>query len=400
MIRVVCEHCGTVYKVEKKEDQLFCSQCGTKLDYEREARERKEKEAKIELSKLYTHPADQSALDALKAIPGFSALMKAFMSSWNEKQFRIMNMSSNVRLGETQMPKYYHMLFPICEKLGIEVPELYIKLDVYPNAYTSGETSPFIVLTSGLLETLPDELIPTVLAHECGHIACHHVLYSTMGKILLGGASSFLGSLVTMPIQIAFAYWMRCSEFSADRAAAICDRTSDKMIETCFRFAGYDKDIMADGNIDAFLQQAEEYNELVRDSKWNKTMEFMMYNMMDHPLNAVRASECKKWCEGDQFRNILSYMDVKEKGVSAVTDRFSIPMPQPSSYYTGKNMQETKELLLGLGFSDITVEIAEGKEKVNQEGKVSRIEIDGHDKFQAGAWFTSASKVLIRFSER
>ena len=39
---------------------------------------------------------------------------------------------------------------------------------------TYGDTKPFIVITSGLFETLPDELIPTILAHECGHIACHH----------------------------------------------------------------------------------------------------------------------------------------------------------------------------------------------------------------------------------
>ena len=234
---------------------MHCRRHKTGLRKGREGAERK-KEAAIDLAALFTHPSDKAALDALKAIPGFSALMKAFMSSWNEKQFRIMNMSSNLRLSEKQMPKYYQMLPPICEKLGIEIPELYLKLDVHPNAYTSGDTKPFIVLTSGLLETLPDELIPTVLAHECGHIACHHVLYSTMGKILLGGASSFLGGLVTLPVQMAFAYWMRCSEFSADRAAVICDGTPDKMIETCFHFTGYDKDILSEGNIDAFLEQA------------------------------------------------------------------------------------------------------------------------------------------------
>ena len=85
-------------------------------------------------------------------------------------------MSTNLKLGPNQLPKYYNMLIPICDKLGIDVPDLYLKLDVYPNSYTSGDTHPFIVITSGLLETLPDELIPTVLAHECGHIACRHVL--------------------------------------------------------------------------------------------------------------------------------------------------------------------------------------------------------------------------------
>ena len=34
---------------------------------------------------------------------------------------------------------------------------------------------------------------------------------------------------------------MRCSELSADRAAAICDGSSDKVVEMCMRFAGFDK---------------------------------------------------------------------------------------------------------------------------------------------------------------
>ena len=129
---------------------------------------------------VFMHDSDKAALQALKAIPGFTQLLKGFMSIWNERQFQLLNMSSRLRLSEKQMSKYYDMLPPICKKLGIEIPDLYIELDVSPNSYTSGDTKPFIVMTSGLLETLPDELIPTVLAHECGHIACHHVLYSTM----------------------------------------------------------------------------------------------------------------------------------------------------------------------------------------------------------------------------
>ena len=143
-------------------------------------------------SSYYVHESDKAALNALKAIPGFQQLMKALMKIWNERQFRILNMSGRIRISENQLPQYYNMLPPICEKLGIEVPDLYLELNVNPNAYTYGDTTPFIVITSGLLDTMPEELIPTVLAHECGHIACHHVLYSTMGRILLNSTSSIM----------------------------------------------------------------------------------------------------------------------------------------------------------------------------------------------------------------
>ncbi len=91
---------------------------------------------------------------ALKAIPGFSQVMKAFMKIWDEKVARIKNMSMNLQLSEKQMEKYYNMLLPICEKLEIDVPELYVTLDVTANACTWGDTKPYIVVNSGLFEFL------------------------------------------------------------------------------------------------------------------------------------------------------------------------------------------------------------------------------------------------------
>ena len=282
-------------------------------------------------SDRFTHDADRAALKALKAIPGFSALTKGFINIWNEPQQKILNMSTRIRLGEKQMKHYYDMLPPICEKLGIDMPELYLELDVVPNAYTSGDTHPFIVMTSGLLETLPDELIPTVLAHECGHIACHHVLYHTMGSFVLSGASAALsrylplGGLLSVPLQIAFYYWMRCSEFSADRAATLCDGTAEKQQEVCMRLAGWDKDIIADGSMEEFLRQAESYVDMINGSTWNKTLEFIILQGRTHPLMALRATECGKWAGSEEFGRILNNLPPSEK-----EKRKKVPEPTDS----------------------------------------------------------------------
>ena len=262
-------------------------------------------------SEAYTHPSDKAALASLKAIPGFNRFVKAFMKIWSEKQFRISNMSSCVKISEKQLPEYYDMLPPICEKLGIDIPELFLKLDVNANAYTSGDTNPFIVITSGLFETLPMELIPTILAHECGHIACQHVLYSTMGNILLNGASTALrayvpfGGIISLPLEMAFFYWMRCSELSADRAAVLCDGEAGKMSDVCMRLAGYDKDIEAVASKEEFMIQAREYREMIKSSAWDKTLEFLTLQGITHPVMTVRALECEEWANSEQFRAML-----------------------------------------------------------------------------------------------
>ena len=343
--------------------------------------------------KLYLHDSDKAAMAALKAIPGFSQVMKAFMKIWSEQQFRLINMSTNLHLNNNQMAKYYNMLPPICEKLGIDVPELFVELDVNPNAYTYGDTKPFIVITSGLFETLPDELIPTVLAHECGHIACHHTLYTTMGRAILNGTSSFvsgLGNIAMYPIQLAFAYWMRCSEFSADRAAIICDGTAEKNTEVMMRFAGYYKDIMAEANVETFMEQALEYKSLVNNNAWNKTLEFILFQNYDHPLNAVRAYEGKEWEQSERYQNILEYVTSKSSEAEK-----NLPVEVIVKKMLGKNVTDIEAKLLTMGF--VNIETVRNTEAIKvKEGNVISIRVNGSTE---DGWYKRSSEVLIEYFE-
>ena len=138
----------------------------------------------------FIHPEDAAALQQMENIPGFPTLVKKILSLGYEQLQYGVNMASNIRLSETQLPKIYHHLPPICEKLGIEEPEFYLQMNPMPNAYTFGDSKIFITVTSGLVEMMDDEELDAVLAHECGHILCHHVLYNSVARLLLSGASS------------------------------------------------------------------------------------------------------------------------------------------------------------------------------------------------------------------
>ncbi len=349
-------------------------------------------------SEIFIHELDRAALSALKAIPGFTPLLKGYMKVWSEKLMRIEKMARNVRINERQMAEYYEMLPGICDKLGIDVPELYMELDPYPNAYTFGDTTPIIVMTSGLIETVPKELIPTILAHECGHIVCHHVLYSTMGQMILNGAINALGlgQFATIPIKIAFAYWMRCSEYSADRAAAVCDGNADKIVEMCMRFAGYDKDIPIEPNVEEFMQQAKDYKELVDSSKINKTMEFLMFNSYDHPINALRAYDCNEWTKTDSFKHTVAYVDEERAGVA----HEFIPMPIGINHYEGKNYTDNADAFKALGFRSVLTKKITEKGLFTRNGQTVKISINGEEvKFKIGDWIKSDAQLEITYYE-
>ena len=55
--------------------------------------------------KDYYHPQDRKALRELQQIPGFSAVLKAFMKAFSENMIQGMNMSNKVRITDRQLPE-------------------------------------------------------------------------------------------------------------------------------------------------------------------------------------------------------------------------------------------------------------------------------------------------------
>ena len=343
---------------------------------------------------VFVHETDRAAMEALQAIPGFSQVMKAFLSSWSEKAMYIENMASYVRISEKQFPRYDQMLKDVCAKLGIEKPDLFLKLDVVPNAYTSGETRPFIVITSGLLNIMPEELLPTVLAHECGHIVCHHVLYRTMGTWVLSGALTLvpLGAIAIYPIMSAFHHWMRCSELSADRAAVLCDGSPDHLIEMCMRFAGGDKKIASEMNVEAFMEQAQEYRKLVSDSKYNKTLEFMRFSQATHPINAVRALECYEWTQTENYRHAKEYFRQYQNG--AQPD--SLPVSWNEKSFNGKDVTAVTKQLEELGFTNVKAVPTTDRNLFDRERSVTSVSVSQPD-WKESDWVDRDALIEVKY---
>ena len=102
----------------------------------------------------YIHEMDRKAFAALNTFPRFVKLVEAYHANYDEKAARIRLLSSAVRISENQMPEIYRLLPPICEKLGIEMPELYYIRDKEMNAATMGTTNPCVYVTSGLQKYL------------------------------------------------------------------------------------------------------------------------------------------------------------------------------------------------------------------------------------------------------
>ena len=272
----------------------------------------------------YIHQLDKVTLEALKKIPLLDTICDKLLSIMNDRQNTIINMSTKIHITEKQVPKVYNMVKSISNKIGIDMPELYLELNREPNAYTYGTEKFTIVIHSGLIECLEDDELYAVLAHECGHIACKHGLYHTIGAMVLNGGEiglnelanylntkGFVGAIagnviaaVDSALELAFFHWYRCSELSADRVAVICCGIADPVIETMMRLAGGTTHIDSEINKELFIAQAAEYQESVDKNKINKGLEFLLTKNDTHPLLAVRAYEARKFAMSEEFKRI------------------------------------------------------------------------------------------------
>ena len=266
----------------------------------------------------YRHNLDQRAFEMLNSFPKFVKLCEAYNANFSEIIAKIGNMSDLIRLNENQIPEVYNLLPPICEKLDIEVPELYYEESKEMNACTGGTTKPFIIVSSELVEKCSSEQISSALAHECGHIACKHTLYHSMASCLINGMENSplsgipgVRKYLTQNLVKALLFWDRCSELSADRAAVLCDSTPDVFVDILLKIRGYGDNI----NRDEFMKQALDLKDFLNDNKSAKVMDEMMHQWNSHPILATRAYECYEWSNSDTFRKILAgtYMPVKEE---------------------------------------------------------------------------------------
>lgn len=172
-----------------------------------------------------------------------------------------------------------------------------------------------ITVTSGLLEYLTDEEVSAVIAHECGHVACRHMLYYTMAQLLLQNINNMglLGDAIT-PIFWALQYWSRRSELSADRAGAVALGSIEKIVDVQIRLAGGPKHITKDVNIDEFVKQADYYDTL-QNSNWDKFLQNWSILESSHPYAAIRVREILKWGKTEQWYRIKDIVQLEEKGL-------------------------------------------------------------------------------------
>src|SRR5580693_2856860 len=100
-------------------------------------------------SRAYEHPADRSALVALRKLSGFDVLLRKLFGLFNERAFRLSYLAGSVKVSERQFPHIYALVRDGAYILDLpEVPDVFVTQSPTVNAMALGKDHPFIVVTT------------------------------------------------------------------------------------------------------------------------------------------------------------------------------------------------------------------------------------------------------------
>jgi Zn-dependent protease with chaperone function len=297
-------------------------------------------------TRAWEHPADRSALVALRKLSGFDDILKKLGGFVSERAVRLMFLASAVRASERQFPQLHEMVRDAAYILDLEkVPALYVTQDPQPNAMCIGMDAPVIVVTTSLIDLLDEEEMRAVIGHEVAHAMSGHAVYRTMLIILTNLAQRIafipLGGLAIMGVITALNEWFRKAELSCDRAGLLVGQDLQASMRGLMKLAGGHH--LHEMNTDAFLEQAEEYDKAgdLRDG----VIKLLQVLPQSHPFAAVRVAKIKQWAESDEYRSIMAgaYPRREDDQNASVREQAKAAA---DSY--AQSFKDTKDPLMGL----------------------------------------------------
>jgi Zn-dependent protease with chaperone function len=255
-------------------------------------------------SRAWEHPADRAALQALRRIPVFDAVLRKIFGFLTEKAVRLAFQANAVRVSPNQFGRVYRVYKQALKT--IDAPEeypLYITQTPMVNAGAYGMDKPFIILNSGTVALIDDDELEYILGHEIGHILSGHVLYRTMMVLLINLANMGfpIVGLAARAVLVALLEWNRKSELSCDRAGLLTVQDPEIVMRTMLKMAGGGNS--EETSLQEFIVQAEEY----KQSGDVADQVFKVLNLMatTHPFYVLRVSELRAWIESGDYDRII-----------------------------------------------------------------------------------------------
>lgn len=108
-------------------------------------------------------------------------------------------------------------------------------------------------------------------------------------------------SIIRMPLLD----WYRKSDYTADRMGLLCCQDLRVALSTMIKKAGLPKSHYTEINIDGFIEQAKEFEEL-HTGNWDTIIKTLSLRSAESPWLVVRAARLLEWVESGEYERIIN----------------------------------------------------------------------------------------------
>jgi Zn-dependent protease with chaperone function len=163
------------------------------------------------------------------------------------------------------------------------------------NAYTFGLTSPkVVVLYSALFKVMDEDELLFIFGHELGHVALGHTWLNSLVGGMAGIPSSWgAGTILAM----AFLWWNRTCELSADRAGLLACGKPEKAVTALIKLGA---------GLNATTRSGMELAYRQIDAEDDTLLGSLGETLSTHPMLIRRINELRRYAASAQYQRLLA----------------------------------------------------------------------------------------------
>jgi Zn-dependent protease with chaperone function len=176
-------------------------------------------------------------------------------------------------------------------RLQVEPVEIFITPSRILNAYTFGLGTPkTIVLHSALFDVMDRDELQFIIGHEMGHVCLGHTWLNSLIGGMAGIPSSSEASILMI---LAFRWWNRACELSADRAGVLACGSPAKAISALIKLQAGPAGLSNPARLERALQSIEAED----DNLFNNLSELLA----THPMIVKRIQQIRLYAATSEY---------------------------------------------------------------------------------------------------
>jgi len=236
-----------------------------------------------------------TATVCLSAIFVFGILIFGYYASRSQHQALLAHAQLVTHQSE---PALSPVIDQAVSRLQVEPVQIFIVANKTLNAYTFGMGSPkAIVLHSSLFQLMDQDELQFIIGHELGHVDLGHTWLNTLVGGMAGIPSTFGAAAI---LELAFRWWNRACEYSADRAGVLACSNPDKAVSALIKLES-GNNARTESDISNAIQRIESED----DDLVNNLSELLA----SHPMIVKRIGKIRKYAGSPDYHQLQALMN-------------------------------------------------------------------------------------------